>query len=122
MDNEKKMSDMAAEIVGNILEAKTAEKLPENAVRLEMTPGKISAYAKLFPREMVEKSVGTFITSMVMQFYGWDGKGEPELMKRKQDGDEQAGKIFGVIHLLSEMISCDLKGMQFDWDDEEEES
>ena len=77
MNNEKKMADMAAEIVGNILGAKTAEKLPENAVRLEMTPGKISAYAKLFPREMVEKSVGTFINSMVMRFYGWDGEGEP---------------------------------------------
>ena len=29
MDNEKKMADMAAAIVGNILEAKKAEKLPE---------------------------------------------------------------------------------------------
>jgi hypothetical protein len=119
MDNKKKMADMAAEIVGNILGAKTEEKLPENAVRLEMTPGKISAYAKLFPREMVEKSVGTFIASMVMQFYGWDGKGEPELMKRSEAGDEQAERITKVIGLLADMIAHDLKGEQYNWDDEE---
>lgn len=121
MDNEKKMADMAA-IVGNILKAKKAEELPENAVRLEMTPGKISAYAKLFPREMVEKSVGTFISTMVMKFYGWDGEGEPELMKRADQEDRQAMRILYGIHVLSEAISYDLKGMQYDWDDEEEES
>lgn len=120
MDNEKKMADMAAEIVQGILEAKTAGKMPENAVRLEMTPEKIPTFAKLFPREVVEHSVGTFITTMVMKFYGWDGEGEPELMKREKEGDEQAGKICGIIHLLSEAISYDLKGMQYDWDDEDE--
>lgn len=122
MDNEKKMADMAAEIVGNILGAKTAEKLQENAVRLEMTPGKISAYAKLFPREMVEKSVGTFINSMVIQFYGWDGKGEPELLKRAKAGDKQAERIMGIMGMLADMIAHDLKGEQYDWDDDEEES
>lgn len=121
MDNEKKMADMAAEIVQGILEAKTAGKMPENAVRLEMTPEKIPAYAKLFPREMVEHSVGTFITTMVMKFYGWDGEGEPELMKREKAGDELAGKICGIIHLLSEAISYDLKGMQYDWDEDDED-
>lgn len=119
MDNEKKMADMAAEIVENILEAKTAEKLPENAVRLEMTPEKIPAYAKLFPREMVENSVGTFINSMVMKFYGWDGKGEPELLKRAKAGDEQAKHIMGVTGMLADMIAHDLKGEQYNWDDEE---
>lgn len=121
MDNEKKMADMAAEIVRNILEAKTAEKLPENAVRLEMTPGKISAYAKLFPREMVENSVGTFISTMVMKFYGWDGEGEPELMKRADQEDRQAMRILSAIHVLSEAISYDLKGMQYDWDEDDED-
>lgn len=123
MDNEKKMVDMATEIVKNLLEEKKkAEKLPENAVRLEMTPDKIPFYAKLFPREIVEESVGTFISSMVMQFYGWDGKGEPELLKRSRGGDKQAKKISACIHLLAEVISCDLKGEQYDWDDEEDDS
>ena len=122
MNNEKKMADMAAEIVGNILGAKTAEKLPENAVRLEMTPGKISAYAKLFPREMVEKSVGTFINSMVMRFYGWDGEGEPELLKRAKAGDKQAERIMSGMVILADVIAHDLKGEQYDWDDDEEES
>lgn len=120
MDNEKKMADMAAEIVQGILEAKTAGKMPENAVRLEMTPEKIPAYAKLFPREMVEHSVGTFISTMVMKFYGWDGEGEPELMKRADQEDRQAMRILSAIHVLSEAISYDLKGMQYDWANEDE--
>lgn len=120
MDNEKKMADMAAEIIQGLLEAKTAGKMPENAVHLDMTPEKIPAFAKLFPREIVEHSVGTFIATMAMKFYGWDGEGEPELMKREKEGDEQAGKICAIIHLLSEAISYDLKGMQYDWYDEDE--
>lgn len=121
MDNEKKMADMAAEIVQGLLEAKTAGKMPENAVRLEMTPEKIPAYAKLFPRELVEHSVGTFISTMVMKFYGWDGEGEPELMKRADQEDRQAMRILSAIHVLSEAVSYDLKGMQYDWDEDDED-
>jgi hypothetical protein len=120
MDNEKKMADIAAEIVQGLMEAKTAGQMPENAVRLEMTPEKIPALAKLFPREMVEKSVGTFIGTMVMKFYGWDGEGEPELVKRADQEDGQAMRILSVIHVLSEAISYDLKGMQYDWGNEDE--
>lgn len=122
MDNEKKMADMAAEIVQGLMEAKTAGKMPENAVRLEMTPEKIPTFAKLFPREMVEHSVGTFIRTMVMKFYGWDGEGEPELMKRANQEDRQAMSILSTIHILSEAISYDLKGMQYDWYDDEDEA
>ena len=121
MDNEKKMADMAAEIVQGLMEAKTAGKMPENAVRLEMTPEKIPAYAKMFPRDVVENSVGAFLAGIVMKFYGWDGEGEPELMKRADQEDRQAMSILSTIHVLAEAISYDLKGMQYDWDDEDED-
>ncbi len=124
MDNEKKMVDMAAEIVENLMEEKKkAGKMPENAVRLEMTPGKIRAFAALFPRPVVENSVGMFLSGMVKDFYGRPESGDAEdfiLIKRAMDGDEQAQKIIGTMHLLAEVISYDLKGEQYDWDDDEE--
>lgn len=42
-------------------------------------------------------------------------------MKRADQEDRQAMRILSAIHVLSEAISYDLKGMQYDWDEDDED-
>ena len=121
MENKKDMAALAEElnqeITGkmNLTEGDVVE-----AVELEMTPEKMRAYAALFPREMVEKSLVRFIGGLVLRFFGEsDSKRGYVLLDRAEAGDDAARKILSGVEVLAGIIACDLKGEEYDWGDDE---
>lgn len=92
----------------------------KDGVCISMSPDKVHALAILAGREEAEKAIGTFLTKMLLQFYGV-GKAENleaiPIVHRAKAGDEQAQRILGGVTFLAEAISYDILGMEYDLDD-----
>lgn len=121
MENEKDMDALAEELIQEITgKMNPTEGDVVEAVELRMTPEKMRAYAALFPREMVEKSLVRFIGGLVLRFFGEsDSERGYVLLDRAEAGDDTARKIISGVEVLAGIVACDLKGEEYDWGDDE---